>query len=165
MCRKSIQLAGFHAAKPGAIVPGIGIFTTPSAPLRWPKQPAIITAISVSGIFQPFLISPLRVDRRHLLPLSTSSTTSVTASERAISYEKKKKKNSPKDSSCGSHRCAILRAIIIIGDSPIFARREKNIRRKMVRGLFERELCRDKNKKRSASHTTLKKNLCFSPCL
>lgn len=89
VCRKSIQLAGFHAAKPGAIVPGIGIFTTPSAPLRWPKQPAIITAISVSGIFQPFLISPLRVDRRHLLPLSTSSTMCVTASERAISYEKR----------------------------------------------------------------------------
>lgn len=32
VCRKSIQLAGFHGAKPRAIVPGIGIFTTPPPP-------------------------------------------------------------------------------------------------------------------------------------
>lgn len=38
VCRKSIQLAGFHGAKPGAIVPRIGIFTTPPPPpppTRW----------------------------------------------------------------------------------------------------------------------------------
>lgn len=62
VCRKSIQLAGFHGAKPGAIVPGIGIFTTPPPPPPPPRhageRPAIITAISVSGIFQPFLVSP-----------------------------------------------------------------------------------------------------------
>lgn len=85
VCRKSIQLAGFHGAKPGAIVPGIGIFTTPPPPPPSPpplpppppprhagEQPAIITAISVSGIFQPFLVPPFS-----LPPSSAASSTST----------------------------------------------------------------------------------------
>lgn len=77
VCRKSIQLAGFHGAKPRAIVPGIRIFTTPPPlpplPLHAGERPAIITAISVSGIFQPFLVSPV-----FFPPSSAASFTSTT---------------------------------------------------------------------------------------
>jgi len=76
VCRKSIQLAGFHGAKLGAIVPGIRIFTTPPPsppPLHAGERPAIITAISVSGIFQPFLVALFSFP-----PSSTALFTSTT---------------------------------------------------------------------------------------
>lgn len=143
------------------------------------ERPAIITAISVSGIFQPFLVSPFAaLLRDFILHFDGSATLQRATRENARFPKSRSLENSLyilvaifTDDNCELRSCATDAT-----QPRVLAARKKNIyiylprvrHRKMVRGLFERELCRDKNKNAALATPHRKKKpvllRIFCPC-
>lgn len=144
------------------------------------ERPAIITAISVSGIFQPFLVSLFSFPPSSSVSIHLDDDTTLrTESTRDFSKVRRSSRILSETLRVFSSRSFTLMIwmIIVICNCPRIrdecdlaacARtrgKQKSLprvrHRKMVRGLFERELCRDKNKN-AALATPHRKKTCAS---